>query len=265
MTSALSTAEQTSLVKCERTIQAGLQAFYEVGQALKQIRDGRLYRGQYSTFEDYCIQKWQMGRAHAYRLMESSEVIQNLSPMGDIETPATERQARPLTDLPPEHQGEAWSAAQTIGNNSQPSSATVTKAAAAAKTKPAKPAPFESGAQVTVLDEESPHYGQTAEVFECEGIIVHCWIEGVDEPVPFLCNDLQEDGDRTESDPEPAPKPPTGQKANPVEMFQAELAIAAARIQLLEEMLRRGCALAAYQSPQLRLWIAEAQDLLRDS
>lgn len=256
---ALSTTEQGSLAECEAVIRTGLQAFYEVGQALKRIRDGKLYREHYATFEDYCTQKWQMGRAHAYRLMESSEVISNLSPVGDMEPPATERQTRPLKDLQPNEQREAWSAAQAFSNTSQPKSETVLKVASAVK---AKPAPFESGTAVTVLDESSPHYGEKAEVFECEGIIVNCWIEGHDKPVPFLCNELAEEGDRPEPAPRQAPEP----KPNPIELIQAELAIAHARMSLLEEMLRRGIALATQgDSPQLRCWIGEAQALLREN
>ena len=50
-----------------------------------------------------------MKRAHAYRLIESAGVMDNLSPIGD--KPATESQARPLSKLPPEKQPEAWQAA----------------------------------------------------------------------------------------------------------------------------------------------------------
>ena len=52
-----------------------------------------------------------MERRHAYRLIESSAVVGNLSPIGDI--PATESQARPLAKLPPAEQPEAWQEAVT--------------------------------------------------------------------------------------------------------------------------------------------------------
>ena len=64
--------------------------------------DAKLYRASYGTFEDYCRERWGMKRAHAYRLIESSAVVGNLSPIGDI--PATESQARPLAKLPAEEQ-----------------------------------------------------------------------------------------------------------------------------------------------------------------
>ncbi len=37
---------------------AFVQTFYEVGNALLQIRDERLYRQTHSTFEEYCREKW---------------------------------------------------------------------------------------------------------------------------------------------------------------------------------------------------------------
>ena len=71
-----------------------------------EVRDKKLYRASHGTFEAYCKERWGMNRAHAYRLIESAEVTDNLSPMGDI--PKTERQTRPLTKLEPDQQREAW-------------------------------------------------------------------------------------------------------------------------------------------------------------
>lgn len=86
------------------------------GNALLAIRDKRLYREQYGTFEEYCRGRWGLGRAHAYRLIEGASVIANLSPMGDI-LPTSERQARALTRLEPEQQREKQ-AAQPLGTSS---------------------------------------------------------------------------------------------------------------------------------------------------
>lgn len=102
--------EQLELSKLEDRIQRGLQTFYEVGAALLTIRDARLYRESHATFEDYCQQRWAMKRAQAYRLIDAAEVMNNLSPIGDMPKPATESQARPLASLPPEAQIHAWAA-----------------------------------------------------------------------------------------------------------------------------------------------------------
>jgi hypothetical protein len=50
---------------------------------------------------------WAFKRSEAYRLIDASVVISNLSPIGDI-LPKTESQTRPLTSLEPEIQKEVW-------------------------------------------------------------------------------------------------------------------------------------------------------------
>lgn len=108
MNNQLNISERNELERCEVVIKQGLKTFVEVGQALMLIRDKRLYRAEFGTFDEYCQSKWQMQKAFAYRLIGASEVVRNIemSPMGD--KPQNERQARPLTKLEPEIQREAW-------------------------------------------------------------------------------------------------------------------------------------------------------------
>lgn len=106
MTNELTITEQNELERCEVAIKQGLETFLEVGQALMTIRDKRLYRLQFRTFEDYCRERWGMSRIHAHRMIEASEVVSNVLPIGNI--PRTESQARPLTKLEPELQQKAW-------------------------------------------------------------------------------------------------------------------------------------------------------------
>lgn len=98
-----------TLEQLETVIERGLNTFVEVGQALMDIRDGRLYRQGFATFEDYCRERWGMVQQHATRLIRAAETIANLrsEPIGSL-LPATESQARPLTQLEPEAQREAW-------------------------------------------------------------------------------------------------------------------------------------------------------------
>lgn len=102
----LSQDEAQALARCEAVIEAGLGTFVQVGRALLEIRDRRLYRDRYSTFAAYCAARWGIGRAHAYRLMNAAVVAANVSPAGDI--PAAEAQARPLTSLPAAVQQAVW-------------------------------------------------------------------------------------------------------------------------------------------------------------
>jgi len=99
--------EMSELARYEAVIQRGLGMFVETGQALLAIRDGKLYREFFGTFEEYCQAKWGMSRPQAYRLIGAAEVVTNLSPIGDI-LPAAESQIRPLTALEPDQQREAW-------------------------------------------------------------------------------------------------------------------------------------------------------------
>lgn len=106
---ALTVSERGRLLEHERTIEKGLKSFIAVGEALIAIRDGRLYREKYGTFDEYCKRRWAMTQQHGLRLVQAAEVIENLKsePIGSL-LPATESQARPLTRLEPAEQVEAW-------------------------------------------------------------------------------------------------------------------------------------------------------------
>jgi N6-adenosine-specific RNA methylase IME4 len=103
----LSFIEKSELQQCETIIEEGLRTFVDVGGALLKIRDKKLYRQEYSTFEEYCQSKWSISRPRAYQLIDSAKVIGNLSTFVD-KTPDNEAQARPLTKLGPEDQVKAW-------------------------------------------------------------------------------------------------------------------------------------------------------------
>ncbi len=91
------------------TIIAGKQRdFYEIGKALSEIKQARLYRASlYDSFENYVKARWDMGRSQAYRLIDAYQVIGNLSPIGD-KLPINESQTRPLAGLSPMEQRAAW-------------------------------------------------------------------------------------------------------------------------------------------------------------
>jgi hypothetical protein len=96
------------LAQLEAVIKQYRQDFYCVGKALKEIRDGRHYhRLCYKSFESYVRLRWDMGRSHAYRLIEAAAVINNLSPIGEV-LPKNEAQARPLAKLDAFSQRRVW-------------------------------------------------------------------------------------------------------------------------------------------------------------
>lgn len=75
-----------------------------------EIRDKNLYRVEHTTFEGYCKDKWNLARSTAYQMIDGAKVAANVR-QGGHSGPTTERQARPLTKLPPEQQPAAWAAA----------------------------------------------------------------------------------------------------------------------------------------------------------
>lgn len=96
-----------SLPELEAVIERGLTTFVDVGTALLEIREGRLYRETHSTFEDYCRDRWGFSRVQAHRLIEASEVVATL-PIGNV-TPHNEAQARELARIDdPQQRADVW-------------------------------------------------------------------------------------------------------------------------------------------------------------
>ena len=94
---ALTGAEAVRLRECEAVIERGRETFVKVGLALSEIRDRRLYRTEYDTFEGYCRVRWRFSRVQAHRLIEAANVVKML-PVGNTVT--SERQARELARAP---------------------------------------------------------------------------------------------------------------------------------------------------------------------
>jgi hypothetical protein len=101
--------EQNELQQCEAIIEQGLRTFVDVGAALLKIRDSKLYRQDYSTFEEYCNDRWKFSDRRARMYIDASKAIGNLQSGTTVPVlPTNERQARPLTKLEPEDQVKAW-------------------------------------------------------------------------------------------------------------------------------------------------------------
>ncbi|MHC1762937.1 MAG: hypothetical protein AB9869_01340 [Verrucomicrobiia bacterium] len=112
----LSESERAEFVACEAVIAGGWQAFVEVGLALARIRDARLYRVEYDTFESYCKAKWEYGARYVYRLISAAELVAHLRTICSHRPPDHESQVRPLMGLTPEEAQLAWTCAvETAG------------------------------------------------------------------------------------------------------------------------------------------------------
>jgi hypothetical protein len=112
---ALKPAEADRLAQLEATIRTGIQTFVEVGLALTEIRNAKLYRATHSTFESYCRERWGWTRQHANRVIGASTVALQLEPTGS--TAVSERAIRPLVKLAPEKRAEVWTRAKAAAGD----------------------------------------------------------------------------------------------------------------------------------------------------
>lgn len=120
----LSEIERSELLSAETQINKGLQSFFEIGSALRQIQENKLYRADYSSFEEYLEIRWGMSREQGYRDIAAAKVAQNLLPIGNT-PPTAESQIRLLAPLDKEEQCQVWEAAIKRTPNGTPTAATV--------------------------------------------------------------------------------------------------------------------------------------------
>jgi len=111
----LTDLEAGTLIEHERTIERGLKTFVEVGRALAAIRDGRLYRTEYASFEAYCDVRWAISRPRAYQLIEAAEVVSTTVDTG-YRPPANEAQARELARASSDERSDVWREANERSN-----------------------------------------------------------------------------------------------------------------------------------------------------
>jgi hypothetical protein len=114
-TAPLNSEQRSRLKELEGTIERTLSSFIECGMALREVRDQRLFRESYSSFDDYLAQRWSITRHHALRMIRAVTIAENLlagpaRSEGDAPLPSDlgEATLRPLSRLAPELQQSIW-------------------------------------------------------------------------------------------------------------------------------------------------------------
>lgn len=123
----LSVHDAERLADCEARIERGLDTFVEVGRALLTIRDERLYRAEFGTFEAYCEQRWQFTHGRARHLIAAAEVTAVIQDQSDTAVSlSSERVARELAPLrsEPDTLRQVWTEA-VERSNGNPTAAVV--------------------------------------------------------------------------------------------------------------------------------------------
>jgi hypothetical protein len=130
--STLNADEAEELAECEAVLIEDLAAFIRVGRVLLRIRDGRLYRDSYLTFEEYCREAWQISRTSAFERIEAAKVVDNLQTFGMPNVPHNQRVAQELVPLRdnPQLMVEVWQQVlqEAQANGRKPSAVAVQRA-----------------------------------------------------------------------------------------------------------------------------------------
>jgi len=117
----LTTNERKKFEELETEIKNGLINIannqFAIGSALIEIRDSRLYRQSFPTFEDYCRKRLGMSKTHANRHIGFIKVARTLT---DTIQPQKESQIRALNKLPEDRRSDAWSTAVSASKGAVP-------------------------------------------------------------------------------------------------------------------------------------------------
>jgi hypothetical protein len=87
--------EQARLAELEAVVERGLRTFVEVGLALTEIRETRLYRETHKTFESYCRERFGFSASRGRQLIAGARTVTAVTQLG-LPAPTTEREAREM-------------------------------------------------------------------------------------------------------------------------------------------------------------------------
>ena len=96
----------------EEIIERGMKSFIDVGQALSEIRNKKLWKGSAENFNEYLKDRWGMGTSYASKLIVGSEVAARLKNV------TNEGQARELSRVPFTDQEKVLKRAVEMAHNS---------------------------------------------------------------------------------------------------------------------------------------------------
>ncbi|GAB3740070.1 hypothetical protein [Spirosoma jeollabukense] len=75
----LTTAEAAQLARLEATIDRGMNTFLDVGRALIEIQENKLYRATHLTIEQYMLERFSLNRNRGYQLIEAAKVVNQIA------------------------------------------------------------------------------------------------------------------------------------------------------------------------------------------
>jgi hypothetical protein len=74
----LDAQEAKELLRLEKTVREGIQSYIEVGNALRAIKKGKLYREKYKSFDKYCLGEWGFTRSTAHDYLHALAAVESV-------------------------------------------------------------------------------------------------------------------------------------------------------------------------------------------
>lgn len=149
---ALTAAELDLLVACEATVSRGFDTFREVGEALLSIRENRLYRAEFATFDEYASAKWGLSGRRINQLISGAQVG---TIVPEIQNEAQARALAPMLEDPDEMRAVYEEAADR--SEGKPTAAAIADVVRTRKSyAPPVPEPVEPDGVEPLEDEEEP-------------------------------------------------------------------------------------------------------------
>lgn len=229
----------TRRTELDAIIQQHQSEFFKVAEALHEIKSEMLWRSTHGSFGSYCADHLAgVGRfglpvseRRTEQITKAGEIFADLS--GAKIQPTAERQVRPLTSLNTDDRQSAWGAAVEVSGGKTPTASTVESAAKAVTGK--APA-FTKGQKVTV--QQGDYAGEEVEVIDVEGVVVT--VATSDGPAPLLTTELLAPAaDLPRLKPAETAAHPLAEK---LEQAELTIQVQAARLTLLEDLLREALA-----------------------
>lgn len=112
----LTAPESKRLEQCESIIRVGKQTFMEVGTALYEIRESKLYRASHKTFEAYTEETWGWGASRARQIINAVQIQKSVTRVTLLDSQA----ARELGKVPAAKRQEVAEKAAINGHASAP-------------------------------------------------------------------------------------------------------------------------------------------------
>jgi len=97
-------------------IQKGIEAFERVAADMLEIRDQRLYREEFGTFEEFCRETLGRSKTQVNRMIQAGDVIKGLMAAGETVLPNNFRIAYELALYPPRDRQLIWKRARQIAD-----------------------------------------------------------------------------------------------------------------------------------------------------